>query len=379
MRRIGADKFEQSPSMRQIRVHSKFSLPFRITRRDYSIPKVMKYIKPFITALLILLMLNSLVTAQNAEASPLEPVKKWFTAWELVSKEIYRIKTLQPVEFVFFDQTDVFSTSAVSIPNGLTLSGPSLPGRKLGWKKANHNGKITLPDGQIVPIGLMSFAAPLGKDGRNSFFVMPLPDFWRKAGVESRELGFENLLTGIFLHEFSHSQQMHNFGRKLSEYERKHTDKIEFSDDLIQNYFETDADYTREFLVETELFYAAAQQKSDQKLSQALDLYKKRQSDHFTGGKQNLKELDDFFLTMEGLGQFTMYAWMIHPKGGKVLPQAALTGVRRGKKSWSQDEGLALFLVLHNLAGPEKWAKPMFGTETVSVIELIGQNFGQTK
>jgi len=339
----------------------------------------MNHTKKIIISLLILLLVNTLTAQDVQKASPLEAVKNWFTAWELVSKEIYKIKTLQPVEFVFFDQTDVFSTSAISIPNGQTVSGPGLLGRKLAWKKANHNGKITLPDGQIVPVGLMSFAAPLGKDRQHSFFVMPLPDFWRKAGVESKELGFENLVTGVFLHEFSHSQQMRNFGRKLSEYEQKHTDKIEFSDDLIQNYFENDADYTREFLVETDLFYAAAELKSDDRLMQALSLYKKRQSHYFTGGKQNLKELDDFFLTMEGLGQFTMYAWMIHPKGGRILPEAALTGVRRGKKSWSQDEGLALFLVLRSLAKSEKWAKRMFGNETISVIELIGQNSRQLK
>ena len=79
--------------------------------------------------------------------------------------------------------------------------------------------------------------------------------------------------------------------------------------------------------------------------------------------------------TMEGLGQFTMYAWMIDPKGGRVLPQTALTGVRRGKKSWSQDEGLALFLVLNNLAKAEKWANLMFGTPfalwVMAVVSLM--------
>ena len=43
-------------------------------------------------------------------------IKKWFTAWEFVSKNNYKIEKLQPVEFVFFDDTFVYSTSQISIP-----------------------------------------------------------------------------------------------------------------------------------------------------------------------------------------------------------------------------------------------------------------------
>lgn len=325
----------------------------------------MKRLKSLIYSFLILAFCHFCVAAQ----SELNDVKKWFSAWELVSKEIYKINTLQPVDFVFFDETYVYSTSQTTVQKGEFISGPSLFNQKLAWKKAAHNGKITLPDSQIVPVNFMSFAAPFGE---KSFFVMPLLKFWQNTGIESKELGFENLVTGVFLHEFSHSQQMRNFGKKLSVYEQKYTDTtVEFSDDLIQNYFKNDLAYTQKYLEESNLFYEAVESKSRVKLLQAMALLKNRQQRYFVKEKVSLRELDDFFLTMEGLGQFTMYAWMIHPKGGNVAKELAITGVRRGKKWWSQDEGLALFLVLNNFSNPSQWSKLMFGKETVSIIDLI--------
>jgi hypothetical protein len=77
---------------------------------------------------------------------------------------------------------------------------------------------------------------------------------------------------------------------------------------------------------------------------------------------------------MEGLGQYTMYAWLIHPKGGNIAAETAVKGVRRGGRWWSQEEGLALFLALEKLAPPKKWAPKMFGSTTESVLRLISRN-----
>jgi len=39
-------------------------------------------------------------------------VKKWFAAWELLSKEVYGLKKTIPVQFVFFDNDYVYSNSS---------------------------------------------------------------------------------------------------------------------------------------------------------------------------------------------------------------------------------------------------------------------------
>ena len=259
------------------------------------------------------------------------------------------------------------------MPNGELIAGPKLFGKQLNWKRSEHDGKITLPNRQIVSVGLMSFASEL--KNKNAFFVMPLPGFWKKAGVESEILGLENLVTGVFLHEFTHAQQIQNFGAKISEYERTYKFVTELSDNIVQNYFEKDAEYNYVFRQEVKLLYDAAAENDKTRfaalIKEAIEKLRLRQNKYFTGDKSHFREIDDLFLTMEGFGQFTMYLWLTSPQGANLSPEIALKGVRRGGKQWSQEEGLALFLLLDKLSKSENWAKSMFGTKTESVINLI--------
>ena len=297
---------------------------------------------------------------------------KWFSAWKLVSKEIYKIERVRPVEFVFFDDKYVYSTSAITIKNGRPVMGNNLMNLKFQWKKELHNDSLTLPDKSVVPINLMSFAAEIPTE-RKSFFVMPLLNFWQQAGVSSKELGLENLITGVFIHEFSHSQQMQNFGKKLTAFEKENNYDIEFSDDIVQNIFAKDTTYLKFYKKEVEFFYGLLKNNALEKdsVKESLSLMKQRQNMYFKGKYENLNEIDNFFLTMEGLGQYSMFLWLVHPKGGDIKREIAIEGVRRGGKWWSQDEGFALFLILDKLTIPKSWARDMFGDKTESVTVLI--------
>lgn len=302
--------------------------------------------------------------------------KKWFSAWELISKDIYHIRKASPVEFVFFDEKYVYSTSSTTIADGSPIKGCNLLNLKLNWKKAPHNGTITMPDKATIPIGLMSFASEIPHETNKSFFAMPLPSYWMKSGVESKELGLENLITGVFIHEFSHSQQMQNFGKQITLYEKNNTFEVDFNDDIVQTLFKNNTTYVKIYNQEVNLLYGAIKNNSLDKpfLNKAFELMKKRQKEYFKEEYKELTDIDNFFLTMEGLGQYSMFLWLTHPKGGNIKKEDAIEGVRRNKNWWSQDEGFALFLVLDNLSKSKKWAKEMFGNNTVSVTSIIEQS-----
>lgn len=302
---------------------------------------------------------------------------KWFSAWQLVHNNIYALGRHAPVDFIFFDEQYVYSTSPVTIPGGEKIKGPSILSQRLHWKKALHHDSITVPDKKVVPVGLMSFAADYSNGKVNSFFIMPLPSFWQQAGVSGKELGDENLYTGVFLHEFSHSQQMQYFGKQVSRFEKENDFGTKFTDDIVQLLFQQDSSYKKEYLEEVNYLYAAIAEKdmTQKKLlvRKGLAALKTRHEKYFVDKYSNLAVIDDFFLTMEGLGQFTMYTWLVN-KAGAGLPAAdAIKGVRRGGKWWSQDEGFALFLILDQLAPQKKWAKGLFGTGKDSVTRLIEQ------
>ena len=186
------------------------ALLYKRRRLKFSKNMLLSKMRFLITPIAVLFLLqscgpakqNSSNTDKKLNAPELQGAEKWFSAWEFVSKEIYDIHTAKPVDFVFFDTAYVYSTSDISIPDGELIGGPAFFHQKLTWKKKLHQGQIKLPNGQLVPVGLMSFASPGANDPANAFFVMPLPGFWKKAGVESKNLDWRTLLRVYFCMSF---------------------------------------------------------------------------------------------------------------------------------------------------------------------------------
>lgn len=296
---------------------------------------------------------------------------KWFSAWELVS-DIYQLQLVKPVEFLLFDENYVYSTSSLSIQNGESVEGPNLMNLQLNWKRARHNGNLTLPDGTTISVGPAAFASENSKGGM-PFFVMPLPSFWQSIGLKSEHMGLEDVVTGIFLHEFSHTQQMQNFGRKITFYEQENELTNEFDDDIVQRIFQKDPVFTEAYTKEIAFMYDLIDNNSYNValLKRGLQLMDSRQNTFFAGSYSPLKDIEELFLTMEGLGQYTMYLWLTHPLGGALDRKIAITGVRRNKKWWSQDYGFALFLLLEQAENSKSWGKDMFGDHVVNVTDLL--------
>lgn len=312
---------------------------------------------------------------QKSDQEFYSAASKWFASLNLVSKDIYKIDQVKPVEFVFFDDRYVYSSSRVTIKNGMPINGPNLMNLALSWRKELHHDSLVLPDKSVLPIGLLSFSAEISGIENSSFFVMPLPSFWERNGVTSKELGLDNLVTGVFIHEFSHSQQMQNFGKEMTRLEKQYNYGVEFSDDIVQDIFSKDSIYKELYRKEVQAFYGSIKGMAiDTRLVQeGLGVMAHRQTQYFKDQFSGLREIDDFFLTMEGLGQYSIYLWLTDPRGGNIENDLAIQGVRRGGKWWSQEEGFALFLVLGKLKAPDAWARDMFGDKIDSVIDLINE------
>lgn len=322
-----------------------------------------------ITLCFIFTLTSLYAQSQSKEQKWLED---WFRAWELVDRQLLLLPADQPPEMVFYDDTWVYTTAATA---GSPMNGPGMYGKPLQWKKARHADTLTLPDGQRVPVGLMSFAAP-SPDGR-SFFVMAAPAFWKAAGIESSAFTLDKMLTGVFLHEFTHTRQQKSFGRLVDSIERVHTfQEVPLSDDIVQGYFKADSDYVRNFREEIDAFYTAAaatdKKEAEDAIQKGLTLLKARQAKYFTGNREILKTLDDIFLSMEGLGQYVAVYWLMHPQGGQVNRDAAISGFRRKRNQWSQEEGLAMFLALTRLKEKD-WVKYQFNKKPRTIVELLEQ------
>ena len=110
-------------------------------------------------------------------------------AWDHMSRERLRLAAVEPPTIIVFDDKCRFEASATIAPRG---------------KGEEHSGRIRLPDGSDIPVGVASAASRDDKTG-NSFFFMALPPIWEAAGIPIS--GDSNGLRGVFLHEFAHTRQ----------------------------------------------------------------------------------------------------------------------------------------------------------------------------
>ena len=276
--------------------------------------------------------------------------------WSLVEQEALRLEPGDAkARFIFYDAF---------------CSYHSADGER--WEAARHEGDVKLPDGDVVPPVVASFAAP--GPGGEPFMAMALPSIWRAQGVTSG-LGLEKMLFAVFVHEMAHTRQFDAYAPKLDELAARWALPEDFDDDAVQERFEEDRGFSASVDRERELLYAALQ--ADEKTAlamarEALQLIESRRARWYAGTDEKYNELEDVFLTLEGVGNFAGYAWLVHAQGGAVPPEAAIEGMRRGGRRWSQDEGMAIFLVLQRL-NPH-WSRAAFGTAPRSALQLLEES-----
>lgn len=223
-------------------------------------------------------------------------------------------------------------------------------GGRIAWEGTLHQGQLSLPDGQEVPLGPVSFAAPNGRGG--AFFVMSLPSVWQAHGVTSG-LPLERLMDGVLLHEMAHTRQFATVSPLLERLTRQYGLPPDIGDDSLQQAFSKDADYVKHYEAERDLLFAAAAAPSAAEAralaAQALARMRERRDRWFSGANEKWRHVDDVFLTMEGLGQWVAWWWFTQPQGLQLDRARAMQELRRGGRFWTQDAGLALFLVIDRL------------------------------
>jgi hypothetical protein len=292
-------------------------------------------------------------TKQKTIDAGLTPAATWFQAWELVAHETYHVNAATPVELVLFDEKYVYTTSKVTGEGGEIVEGPKLFDNPFVWLKKAHNGQLVMPDSTKSEVKIMSYTKPLlTKLDTTAFFVTPLPSYWKIKDIGDHGIGYDSLSLIVFLHEFTHAQQI-----------IKSHDGM---DNIING-------YAKSFKIETDLFYAACAEtdKTKQKALalNAISVLEKRQKGILEKDKKDLAEIDNYWLTLEGLGQYSTYAWLIHPKGGNMNPEKALPVLK--SKWWSQEEGFPICYLLAKYGGTETWWNSFFCRNPVSSIALL--------
>jgi hypothetical protein len=226
-----------------------------------------------------------------------------------------------------------------------------------------HSDTIRLPNGESQPATLLSFASRM-RNG-DMFFVMSLPSIWRASGRS------DTLATAVFMHEFTHTQSP-ALGSRIDALIRRGLPES-IDDDVIQKRFDSLPAFRLAYEQERDLLYEAVRAPTRdlavRAARRALAAIDARRARFFRGPNALYAEAEDVFLSMEGTGQLAAYLWLTDPQGGAMSADAASPFIRRGGRRWSQDEGLALLLILSRLA-PEA-PRETFGPSARTVLPLL--------
>ena len=245
------------------------------------------------------------------------------------------------------------------------------------WSARPHGQSVSMPDGKMMPLGPISFASASERSGQPSYFVMSLPSVWRAAGVRSG-LGLGRLMDGVMLHELMHTRQFYFATPQLARIAARYKLGNDIGDDSLQAKFQDDRAYAAAYRRERDLLFASAAapdvKEARRLAAKALAQLRARRTRWFTGRSAGWAEYDDVFLTMEGLGQWLAYSWSISPSGPHIAPAVARREVRRGGKYWTQDEGLALFLVVDRLV--PGWQRLAFARQPLLAEALLAKAAG---
>jgi len=288
-----------------------------------------------------------------------------FASWDLVRERQLRLADARAPELIVFDRHCVWTFA----PGGSGATRLRAGRDTLFGDGRVHGDSIGLPNGLVIPVRGEAFASLLPGDSA-TFLVIALEDVWRRDPRHRAEAeDWPSYLRRSFIHEMTHARQLVVLAPML----RIAAARVglgDFDDDVIQQRFDSVPGFSRAVREEAALLYdaAAASAESRRVLAlQAVERIRMRRARVYGSDDAPWARLEQLLLDMEGAAQ---WAAMAHLGNTTRLGVEARRNVVRGARQyWSEDQGLALYMVLDALV--PGWAEQMFSTEPPSSLDLL--------
>ncbi len=235
-----------------------------------------------------------------------------------------------------------------------------------------HGGSVRLPDGGQVPVAITSFAATYRAPDERPFLAMALPGVWRQVPRHADDAALGRLMRAVFAHEMTHTRQAGGLGAAVTALAERHGLGDELDDDVIQTLFGERPGFRGLYEAERDLLYAAASEPDPARrralAARAAAAIAARRARFFTGSEAFYADLEELFLGLEGAANWVGYR-VARSEGAETA--AAIDFMRRGGRRWSQDEGLALFLVIDR--GVPGWQRRVLSARPAAVFDLLAE------
>ncbi len=271
--------------------------------------------------------------------------------WAMLSTEVLHDRSRQlPTIIVFDDRCSRLLTqdsgaivAATLVPSTLQYMGEPIA----VWART-HRGTITLPSGESVPARPIATAVASSKS-RPPFVVLALPSVFRRDSALASNPRFDLLLRGVLSHELLHTTQLPALVQQIDALARAHQLPVDLDDDILQRQFASDSLFRNAVTRERQLLFSAAfdldANRARTSAREAIKHLRARRALRYVDSLTYFARMEDLFLTMEGSAEWVRF--QMHRHRRDFASDAQLLSFLRGKEGyWSQDEGLALFLVL---------------------------------
>lgn len=330
-----------------------------------------------------LLLLASAPRPAAADADPcdlssadLRWIQGALDGWSRVSTEVLGLDSVPRTWMVFYDRSCAWhlASGEATIPGArpadprFTLGGEPVPVRV-----REHVDEIWLPGGRTMPVREAAQTFPYEReDGHTAAaFLLALPEVWRERRPVDQYPRLEATMMGVASHELVHTVQLPHVVRRFERLEERYELPEDVGDDVVEERFGDDSIFRDAYTAETDLFYRAVSEADEGRAralaDSALERVRARERARFTGEEAVFRELDALFLNMEDVAVWAAYRLSrLDPAYDIGIDDPAED---RARNSWSQDRGLALFLLIDRWM--DGWKERALSPEVPSPYVLL--------
>lgn len=308
-------------------------------------------------------------------------IQRALTGWAAVRRDALALPGTARPWMVFYDPHCEFhlDQDARSVPGATRLTTPlRFGGAPVAVRARRHDGRVWLPDGSFVSAAENVARATMLNE-RAAYFVVATPEMWRRVPAFAEDANLDAFFLGVTIHELAHTEQLPYVLPRLRAVARAAgLTQLALDDDVIQDTFGDRPGFREAIDAERDTLYeavgAADAQTRRTLLGRALALAEARRTRFFTGDAQHYRRLEDEFLSLEGAGQWAAYRFALLDRPTRTAADA-IAFVRDTRKYWSQELGLALFLLL-DLEVPG-WQSRVFGPDDPGPFGLLAESMAR--
>jgi hypothetical protein len=300
---------------------------------------------------------------------------------------------------VYFDAACVYHLAAPRAPEGAhelaaTFTFHGAPLRAWAMPHGGDKTGIELPNG--AKIAARPYAATSVEKGgeRRPFYAMALMSVWSTYLPEqARDKKLSARLLSVAQHEMTHTLQIGALRARLEAVYAGTEMPKGLNDDSIEDRFKSDDAYVTAFAKEVDLLFAAGAAsdvaRKKELVREALALASARRARYFVGADAHFAKVEPLFLALEGPGEWVRLRMMLDARDlphrtaleavdpyfddyrafRDMTPPTAIQFIRGPFPHWSQDEGLALTILLEQLV--PRWQDKLIGPDLASAFDLL--------